>query len=142
MATPRWKYLAVDGVTTHYVIDPGGYEAGSTALSINIQQQRDSWTETNPLTGEIDLAEPLQLGDTGIIFYLDRSPDFDRVVIVHGLIAQVDTVGEINAFINTQTSHTGQIDEPASIHGHIPSGLLFGEIDVTGIEAFIHSEEH
>jgi hypothetical protein len=76
MATPHFEVPAgdVDGVNTVFTV-AAPYRPGSTALFLNGQLKRadydDGWTESNPETGEVTLAEAPLTDDVVQVFYLD-----------------------------------------------------------------------
>lgn len=106
MATPKFVYLTADGVSTVFNVGEA-YLPGSTALSVNILQQRDGWDETDPSAGIITIASAPLLADTVIVWYLDTTADpteIVHIINVDSLSAEIVAEDAIDAVSDEVTT--------------------------------------
>lgn len=91
---------AIDGVNAVFTVSTA-YRPNSVAVFVNGALRRrdlaDGWSETNPATGEITLAEPPTVGEVVQIFFIDASPgasnDTIEMTILVGKLVAVEDLG-------------------------------------------------
>ena len=91
----------IDGVNTVFTVS-SAYQPNSVAAFLNGQLKRkdfaDGWSETNPATGEVTLAEAPRVGDVVQVFFIDGSPGASNdTVEMTILVGKLVAVEELDA---------------------------------------------
>ena len=149
MPVPHYEVPSgvIDGVNLVYTVSVA-YQPGSVAVFLNGQLKRqdldDGWTETDPATGEVTLAEaPRSIGlcpDVLQIFFLDTTPlaieqTVNRIKgrirthqAVRGTLrgavrakGRLETVETIRGKVANRSEYKARVQTFARVHGRIRS---------------------
>lgn len=143
MGVPRFENLSgtVDGVNRTFFA-PSAYAAGTASVFLNGQLMKysggDPWTETDPSTGEIELAvdcTPI-LTDELQIFYIDTStpPDQTEICEIRG---DIDSISDLSCALTAADELQGTLDQVDVVYSNIDAirpteGYIDSQDDIYG----------